>query len=36
MTGQDMTVIFDQGRDGAIVGFNLIRGTNTYPAKKIG
>jgi CubicO group peptidase (beta-lactamase class C family) len=35
MTEQDMTVIFDQNADGAIIGFNLLRGTNTYPAKRI-
>lgn len=37
MTAQEMSVRLDRDGDGdgAIVGFSLLRGTNTYPAKRI-
>lgn len=34
MTAQDMSIRFDRGGDGAIVGFSLVRGANTYPATR--
>lgn len=34
MTAQDMAINFEWSGDGAIVGFNLVRGANTYPAKR--
>lgn len=34
MTAQDMTIRFEHGDDGAVVGFSLLRGGNSYPAKK--
>lgn len=35
MTAQEMSLRLDRGGDGAIIGFSLLRGTNTYPAKRI-
>lgn len=34
MTAQDMSIRFDRGGDGAIIGFSLVRGANTYPATR--
>lgn len=34
MTAQDLTIRFEQRADGAIIGFSLLRGTNTYSAKR--
>lgn len=34
MTAQDMTIRLEHGDDGAVVGFSLLRGGNSYPAKK--
>lgn len=34
MTAQDMTIRFEQNDSGDVVGFSLIRGSNTYPATK--
>ncbi|WP_255367297.1 serine hydrolase domain-containing protein [Dyella sp. OK004] len=34
MTAQDMSIRFERSDDGAIVGFKLVRGSNTYPATK--
>lgn len=36
MTAQDMTIRFDRDDRGSVVGFSLLRGGNTYPAKKAG
>jgi len=35
MTAQDMSIRFERSGDGAVVGFTLVRGANTYPATKI-
>ncbi|WP_084445864.1 serine hydrolase domain-containing protein [Sphingomonas sp. TDK1] len=35
MTAQDMSIRFERGNDGAITGFALLRGENTYPAKRM-
>lgn len=35
VTTQDITLQFERGPDGAILGFSLLRGPNTYPAKRI-
>ncbi|TDR41127.1 CubicO group peptidase (beta-lactamase class C family) [Tahibacter aquaticus] len=34
MTAQDMAIRFERDGDGAVVGFALTRGANTYPAAK--
>ncbi|HVJ62266.1 MAG TPA: serine hydrolase domain-containing protein [Tahibacter sp.] len=34
MTAQDMSVRFEQGGNGEIAGFSLVRGSNTYPATR--
>lgn len=34
MTAQDMSIRFEQGDKGEIVGFSLVRGSNTYPATR--
>jgi CubicO group peptidase (beta-lactamase class C family) len=36
MTAQDMSIRFEHGDDGAVVGFSLLRGGNSYPAKRTG
>lgn len=35
MTAQDMSLRFERDRAGAVVGFTLLRGANTYPATRI-
>ncbi|MCT6698297.1 serine hydrolase [Rheinheimera sp. 4Y26] len=34
-TAQDMTLHFESSDDGAIIGFKLVRGMGTYPAKRM-
>ncbi|GAB3359246.1 hypothetical protein GCM10027430_30870 [Lysobacter tyrosinilyticus] len=34
MTAQDMSIRFERSGEGAVVGFNLVRGANTYPATR--
>ena len=34
MTAENMTLLFERDSDDAIVGFSLLRGANTYPAKR--
>lgn len=34
-TAQDMTIHFESNDDGAIIGFKLVRGAGTYPAKRV-